>query len=216
MKHQKPNPKNKNYFYHSARCIIRPMLDVLSHLESHGNRHIPKQGDVVLPSNHVSFLDPIIIGASTVRELHFLGTDAYFHIPCLGWFLTNVNSFPIKRGTPDRRALKEALSRLKTGKALLVFPEGTRSPDGTLGKTKNGVSFMIHHSNVPTIPVFLNGAERFLPRGSKFIRPTQLSVTFGAPLDFTTLRGIHTKREMYRRMNEQIHQAILALASDSC
>lgn len=215
MKHQKPNSENKNYFYHSAGCIIRPMLDVLSHLESHGNRYIPKQGGVVLVSNHVSFLDPIIIGASTARELHFLGTDTYFHISCLGWFLTKVNGFPIKRGTPDRRALKEALSRLQTGKALLIFPEGTRSVDGRLGEMKKGVSFMIHHSGVPVIPVFIKGAERFMPRGAKFIRPAKLCVTFGPPIDFTALEGIEQKQELYQRMSERIREAILALAEDS-
>ena len=216
MKHQKPNSENKNYFYHSARCIIRPILDVLSHLESHRNRHIPKQGGIVLVSNHVSFLDPIIIGALTVRELHFLGTDAYFHIPCLGWFLTKGNSFPIKRGTPDRQALREALSRLQAGKALLIFPEGTRSVDGRLGEMKKGVSFMIHHSGVPVIPVFIKGAERFMPRGAKFIRPAKLSVTFGPPIDFTALEGIERKPELYQRMSEQIRAAILGLTEDLC
>ena len=200
--------------YRSIRLIVRPLLNILGHLESHGTENIPKQGGVVLVSNHLSYVDPFIISAATNRVLHFIGAEETFRVPILGRLVTQLNGFPVKRGTPDRSALKEALSRLKTGKALLIFPEGTRSPDGTLGEIKNGVSFIIHYSDVPTIPVFLNGAERFLPRGSKFIRPTQLSVTFGGPLDFTTLKGIHTKQEMYRRMNEQIRQAILALTSD--
>ena len=202
--------------YRFIRLIVRPLLDILGHLESRGTENIPKHGGVVLVSNHLSYVDPVIISAATDRVLHFIGAEETFRIPIFGRLVTQLNGFPVKRGTPDRGALKEALSRLKTGKALLVFPEGTRSPDGTLGEIKTGVSFIIHHSDVPTIPVFLNGAEHFMPRGAKFIRPTQLSVTFGAPLDFTTLKGIDTKQEMYRRMSEQIRQAILALASDSC
>lgn len=215
MKHQESNSENKNFLYHSARCIIRPILDVLSHLESHGNENIPRQGGCLLVSNHVSLLDTIIIGAATDRELHFMGANNFYQIPCFGWFLTKFNGFSIKRGTPDRQALKEALSRLRGGKALLIFPEGTRSTDGTLGEMKKGASFMIHYSHVPVIPVFLKGAEHFMPRGAKFIHPAKLSVIFGPPLDFTTLEGIEQKRELYQRMSEQIRQAILALASDS-
>ena len=216
MKHQKSNVENKNLLYHSARCIIRPILDVLSHLESHGNENIPRQGGVLLVSNHVSLLDTLIIGAATDRELHFLGADIYFHIPCLGGLFTRLNAIPIKRATPSWQSLKKVISCLEMGKALLIFPEGTRSTDGTLGEIKKGASFIIHHSGVPVIPVFLKGAERFMPRGAKFIRPAKLSVTFGPPIDFTGLKGIDRRQELYQRMSEQIRQAILALAEDLC
>lgn len=216
MKHQKPNSENKNYFYHSARCIIRPILDVLSHLESHGSENIPKQGGVVLVSNHVSLLDPVIIGAAMDRELHFLGVDTYFRMPYLGWLFTQLNGIPIKRAAPSWQSFKKTISCLEVGKAFLIFPEGTRSTDRTLGEIKNGASFIIHHSGVPVIPVFIKGAERFMPRGAKFIRPAKLSVTFGTPINFMGLKGIERKQELYQRMSEQIRQAILALAADSC
>ena len=216
MEHQKSNSENKNFFYHSARCVVRPILDVLSRLESHGSENIPRRGGVLLVSNHSSLLDPVIIGAAASRELHYLGEDTYFYIPCLGWLLRKFNGFPVKRGTPDRKALREALSRLQTGKALLIFPEGTRSLDGTLGEIKRGVSFIVNYSNVPVIPVFLKGSGRFMPRGANFIRPAKLSVTFGPPIDFTALKGISEKRELYQRISEEIRQAILALAADSC
>lgn len=207
--------RDKNFLYHFARCIVRPMFDVLSHLESHGSEHVPRQGGVLLVSNHVSLLDTLIIGAATDRELHFMGANTFYRIPGFGWLLTKFNGFSIKRGTPDRQALREALSRLQTGKALLVFPEGTRSVDGRLGEMKKGVSFMIHHSGVPVIPVFIKGAERFLPRGAKFIRPAKLSVTFGPPIDFTGIEGIAQKQELYQQMSEQIRQAISVLKEDS-
>ena len=216
MKYKESNSHTNNFLYRSARCVIRPILDVLSHLESHGKENIPEQGGVLLVSNHVSFLDPVIIGAAADRELHFLGADSYFRIPCLGWLFTQLNGIPIKRATPGWQSLKEVISRLRIGKAVVIFPEGTRSVDGTLGEMKKGISFIIHHSDVPTIPVFLKGAERFMPRGAKFIHPAKLSVTFGTPIDFTGLEGIDRKQELYQRMSEQIRQAILALAADSC
>ena len=211
MECQKSNSENRNFLYHSVRCLVRPVLDVFGHLESHGNENIPRHGGVLLVSNHVSLLDPVIIGAATARELHFLGADDYLHIPCVGRVLRQLNGIPIKRSAPSWGTLKRAVSCLKRGEALVIFPEGTRSADGVLGKMHNGASFVIHHTGVPTIPVFLKGAERFLPRGSKFIRPTQLSVIFGPPIDFTTLGKIDKKQELYQQMTEQVRTSILAL-----
>lgn len=216
MKHQKPNFQTNTFLYRYARCIIRPILDVLSHLESHGSENIPRQGGVLLVSNHASLLDPVIIGAAASRILHYLGEDTYFYIPCFGWLLTQLNGFPVKRGSPDRKALKEALSRLQAGKALLVFPEGTRSTTGALGEIKKGASFIIHHANVPVIPVFIQGSRRFMPRGAKFIRPAKVSVTFGPPIDFTALERIDQKQALYQRMTERIRQAILDLQASVC
>ena len=216
MEHQRPEPENNSFLYRGTWCIARSILDVLGHLEVYGNENIPLQGGVLLVSNHRSLIDPIIIGAAAPRELHFLGEDTYFHIPCIGWFCTRLNGIPIKRENPGWQSLKKVISRLKMGKALLIFPEGTRSPDGTLGVVKDGASFVIRHANVPTIPVFLKGSERFMPPGSKFIHPAKLSVTFGHPLDFTALEGIDQKHELHRRISGQIKQAILDLQRNSC
>ena len=211
MKHQKSHLQINSPLYRYARGLVRPFLDILGQLESHGVENIPKQGGVVLVSNHVSYVDPVIIATVTSRELHFIGAEKYFRVPVFGWLLTKLNGFPVKRGTPDLYALKKTLSCLKAGKALLIFPEGTRSDDGTLGEMHNGVSFILHHSNVPAIPVFIRGAECFMPRGAKFIRPAKLSVTFGTPIDFTTLERADRKQELYKRMNKQIREAILSL-----
>lgn len=212
---EKYNFQADNRLYYMVRQVARPLLKVIGQLESHGSENIPRKGAVVLVSNHVSYLDPAIIASSINRELHFIGADNYFRVPCLGWLFAQLNGFPVKRGTPDRRALKKTLSLLQQGKALLIFPEGTRSTDGTFGEIKSGVSFIIYHSNVPTIPVLLKGAERLMPYGSKFIRPAKLSVTFGPPIDFTPLKGIHQKRKLYQRMSEQIRRAIAILQENT-
>jgi 1-acyl-sn-glycerol-3-phosphate acyltransferase len=178
-------------------------------LESYGYENIPRQGGALLMCNHVSYLDPFIIGAATTRELHFMARHNVFGIPLLGRLIVAHNAYPVRRGAADRAALRHTISLLKSGKVVLLFPEGTRSADGTLGKAHDGVSFIAHNANVPTIPVFLKGA--ILPRNAKWIHPTQLSATFGPPIDFTEVQKIADKRELYRRMSAQIMQEIANL-----
>ena len=195
--------------YRWSHRIANFVFRLFGKLESYGYENIPRQGGALLMCNHVSFLDPFIIGAAATRELHFMARHDVFGIPLLGRLIVAHNAYPVRRGAADRAALRHTLSLLKSGKAVLLFPEGTRSADGTLGNAHGGVSFIAHNADVPTIPVFLKGA--ILPRNAKWIQPTQLSATFGLPIDFTEVRQITDKRELYRRMGEQIMQEIAYL-----
>ena len=176
-------------------------------LEAQGVNHIPREGGVLLVSNHVSFLDPVIVGSAANREVHYMARSNAFDIPGLGKLITVYNAYPVNRGAPDLGALRKTISLLKDGNAVLIFPEGTRSIDGTLGKARDGACFIAHRAGVPTIPVFHSGAERVLPRNSKRLRRAKLRVTFGEVLELTT-EGFETRREMYQHMGNQIMEAI--------
>jgi 1-acyl-sn-glycerol-3-phosphate acyltransferase len=182
----------------------------VGHLEARGVEHIPREGGVLLVSNHVSFLDPVIVGSAASREVHYMARSNAFDIPGLGKLIAVYNAYPVNRGAPDLGALRKTISLLKNGNAVLIFPEGTRSVDGTLGKARDGACFIAHRAGVPTIPVFHSGAERVLPRNSKRLRRSQLTVTFGEPLELTT-GEFETKREMYQHMGNQIMEAIADL-----
>ena len=155
-------------------------------LEAQGVNNIPKEGGVLFLSNHVSFLDPVIVGSAANREIHYMARSNAFDIPGLGKLIAVFNAYPVNRGAPDLGALRKTISLLKDGNAVLIFPEGTRSVDGTLGKARDGACFIAHRAGVPTIPVFHSGAERVLPRNSKRLRRAKLTVTFGEPLELTT------------------------------
>ena len=183
---------------------------VVGHLEAQGVNHIPREGGVLFLSNHVSFLDPVIVGSAANREVHYMARSNAFDIPGLGKLIAVYNAYPVNRGAPDLGALRRTISLLKEGNAVLIFPEGTRSVDGTLGKARDGACFIAHRAGVPTIPVFHSGAERVLPRNSKRLRRAKLTVTFGEPLELIT-EEFETRREMYQHMGNQIMEAIADL-----
>ena len=194
----------------SQRCLGAAFTG-LCELEAYGNEHVPREGGVLLLSNHVSYLDPFIVGTTARREFYFMARDSIFSVPVIGNLLALHNAYPVKRGTADRRALKYTISLLKDGHAVLIFPEGTRSKDGNLGKARDGVSFIIHNAGVPAIPVYLSGANYLMPRWSKWIRPAKLSTHFGPPIDFSEARKIQDKRLMYNCMSQVIMESIGAL-----
>jgi 1-acyl-sn-glycerol-3-phosphate acyltransferase len=214
MRYQKHNFWTDRPEYRWIQRATAFLFDLFGDLESHGTEHIPRKGGILLLSNHVSFLDPAIIATVATREVHFMARDNIF-IPGLRRFLRRFNVFPVRRGAADRAALQHAVGLLENGEVVLIFPEGTRSFDGNLGQARHGASFIAYAADVPTIPVFLKGPERMMPRHSKFIHPAKLSATFGPPIDFTDIRNISNKREMYRRTGEQIMRSIADLQDAS-
>ena len=131
-------------------------------------------------------------------------------IPGLGKLISMYNAYPVNRGAPDLGALRKTISLLKAGNVVLMFPEGTRSVDGTLGKARDGACFIADRAGVPTIPVFHSGAEQMLPRNSRRLRRAKLTVTFGEPLELLT-GEFETRREMYQQMGNQMMGAIADL-----
>lgn len=183
----------------------------MGHIETHGVENIPREGGVLLVSNHISLLDPVIVGSAANREIHFMARSNVFNVPLLGPLISVFNAYPVNRGRPDLGALRRTITLLKKGNAALIFPEGTRSFDGKLGKAHDGACFIAHRANVPTIPVYHKGAEKMMPRGSKRIRRAKLSVTFGKPIDFSHIVESEIKREMYQEMGVQMMGAISSL-----
>lgn len=195
--------------YRWSHRITNFIFNVFGKLEAHGNENIPRRGGALILCNHVSYLDPFIVGSAANRELHFMARHNSFDMPVIGRLIAAHNAYPVRRGTADRAALRHTISLLKSGNLVLIFPEGTRSVDGTLGKPHGGVSFIAHNAGVPAIPAYVRGT--ILPRNAKWIRPAQLTVTFGSPIDFSEVRKLEDKRELYRRMGEQIMQEIANL-----
>jgi 1-acyl-sn-glycerol-3-phosphate acyltransferase len=136
-----------------------------------------------LVSNHQSFFDPLLVGYGLNREVDYMARDTLFKNFLFGKLIRSVNAFPVKRGEADLTAIKETLRRLKDRRAVLLFPEGTRSPDGRIREFKPGLALLARKANCPVIPVVIDGAYEAWPRTSPAPIPLKsIQVTYGHPI----------------------------------
>jgi 1-acyl-sn-glycerol-3-phosphate acyltransferase len=147
-----------------------------------GWENVPKRGAYILASNHISNLDPPILGISTPRRLHFMAKIELFEPAIRGWWLKKLWAFPIKRGEGDTGALRNTLGLLKEGYPVLLFPEGTRRIDKPL-PPQAGAGFIALKSKVPIVPVYIKNSNLAMPPGAKFFKRTRVYVTYGKPFD---------------------------------
>jgi 1-acyl-sn-glycerol-3-phosphate acyltransferase len=171
--------------YAVLKPIAVALMRLLFRLEVVNAGLVPATGPVLLVSNHVSMLDPPLVGGAAPRPLVFMAKEELFRIPLFGRLIRALNARPVRRDGSDMRALKAALAVLAEGHAVLVFPEGTRGEEGgTLREGKPGVGMLAVLSGAPVVPVFVSGSGAALPRGRALPRPTKVRVSFGPPLTF--------------------------------
>ena len=137
--------------YYLACISIKIILKIFWRYKRIGVEHVPKSGGVIIASNHVAYVDPPFLGAVAPRELFYLAKAELFSNALFGWLLDKCNTIPIARGAFDRRAIRRAVKLLKDGKALLLFPEGTRSRSGRFLEPKLGVGKIALEAGVPVV-----------------------------------------------------------------
>lgn len=177
---------NNMFFYKFARIIVKIILTPLFRIETIGLENIPKEGGIVLCSNHINNLDPPVVGITMKRPVIFMAKEELFNIPVLNKIIRLCHAFPVKRGKADREALRKGLETLREGKVLGVFPEGTRRKTGELGKGMSGVGFFALKSDAYVIPCAIIGTY-------KPFRKTK--IVYGKPIPFDELRNKKTSAE---------------------
>jgi 1-acyl-sn-glycerol-3-phosphate acyltransferase len=141
-----------------------------------GLENVPIEGPAVICSNHISLLDPPLVGSSSKRPIYFMAKEELFHIPVLSYFLPKILAFPVKRGQSDMKAVKTAIKILRNNELFGIFPEGTRKKAGVSEEAEEGAVFIALKAKAPIIPVALIGPYRLF-------RPVR--VVFGEPIDTT-------------------------------
>lgn len=165
--------------YRVLRAIFRLIFSVLFRWRVIGRENIPLTGGVIIAPNHTSNIDPPLVGSAMRRRVTVMAKKELFVSALFAFIIKRLGAFPINRGSGDRAAIKLALSLLQEGHALLLFPEGTRSKTGKLGKPQPGVAMMAMKSQVPVVPVAVSGTYKFFRNGIWFPRFT---VRFGKPV----------------------------------
>lgn len=177
-------------FYAFCRWLTFGFFSLPMRTRYFGVTNVPRTGGVLLVSNHQSFFDPPLVGMCLPRECHYMARETLFKPDWFGRFIRKFNAFPVKRGSADVGAIKETLRLLKKQQAVLVFPEGTRTIDGTVGELHAGVVLLARRANVPIVPTLVLGAFEAWPRQAKVPRPHPLIVSFSRPIPATTLKAM--------------------------
>ncbi|MFJ8065155.1 lysophospholipid acyltransferase family protein [Psychrobacillus sp. NPDC096426] len=167
------------YLYSFAKTVVYGILKPIYRFEVIGADKFPKEGGILLCSNHIDNLDPPVVGINAPRPVNFMAKEELFNLPILKSILPGVRAFPVKRGMSDRDALRRAIKLLKDGEVVGLFPEGTRSRDGQLGKGFSGAGFFALRGDADVVPCAIIGPYKRFKR---------LKVVYGDVIDMQPYR----------------------------
>ena len=194
--------RSDRILYRLVKTLLYYFLKAFFRYEIIGAENIPVSGGVIIASNHISLWDPPVVGAGAARPIHFMAKEELFAIPGLKWIIPKINAFPVRRGAADRTAIRHAISLLQKGEVLGVFPEGTRSKTGMLGKPEPGIAMIALKAGVPIIPAAIIGTNKVGKDGCilpKFI------IKYGKPI---IVNREKTDKEAMENLSATIMQEI--------
>ena len=169
-------------FYTACRSLASAVAISLTGVRHFNVPDLRRLGGVLIAANHQSYLDPVLVGMAFVERVDYLAREGLFRIPGFGQLIRAVGSHPVKRGVADSAALRTVLRVLRSGRPLLMFPEGTRTRDGSLGRFSPGVGAIAARAGVPVLPACIEGAFRCWPRMRALPMPARVAVAFGEPI----------------------------------
>lgn len=210
------------FYWVMKHIVVGPLLLGLFRPWLRGLENIPKEGAVILASNHLSFVDSIFLPLVVDRRVVFLAKSEYFTGKGLKGWLTRVffeasGQLPIDRsgGKASEASLNTGLQVLAEGKVLGIYPEGTRSPNANLYRGRTGIARMVLEAGVPVIPVAMVCTADVMPIGSKLPKIRRIGIVIGEPLDFSRFDGLESDRFILRSVTDEIVDEIRRLSGQN-
>lgn len=154
-----------------ARVVAWILFTLLGPTRIFGRKRVPRRGGLLILANHRADVDPVLVQMACPRPVYFMAKSELFGMRLLGWAIRFFRAFPVRRGEPDREAIKKAVAYLKAGETVCVFPEGELSESGQMLPLKPGVALIVRMAQVPVICLGLEGTRRILPYGKLIPRP---------------------------------------------
>jgi 1-acyl-sn-glycerol-3-phosphate acyltransferase len=174
------------------RALMRTLVTVYlgGLFKAVGVENIPRTGSLLICANHSATLDPPLVPAFVPRgDTWSMAKSEFFRNPFIAFIYRSYHSFPVVRHTADRAALRRAFDLLKAGHSVIIYPEGTRVESGLLAEPEPGAGFIAQKAGCPVLPVGLTGTRECLPKGARWPRRTQVTITFGKPFVILTKRA---------------------------
>jgi 1-acyl-sn-glycerol-3-phosphate acyltransferase len=196
----------RTWFFGPGSLIVRLGMRLLGPMRVVGLEHVPRGGPFIAVSNHVSNLDPLVLGATvgdlTHQVVYFMAKDEMRRWPLIGWLGTQSGVFYVRRGTGDRAAQRMALDLLLSGKPIAVFPEGHRSRNGALRPGREGAALLALRTGAPILPVGIAGTHLIFRSSLRLPRRSRVTVRIG------------TAFELPRQAQGRLDRAELTAATD--
>lgn len=177
-----------------------------------GTEKIPRKDGLIIASNHVAGADPFLLGSAVPRELWFMAKKELFKPRFLGWFIARVNAFPVDRFAFDLEVIRKSLAVLEEGRALIMFPEGTRSRDGDVGEGKIGVGMLARKAGVPIVPAYLENSRK---AWWNFLAGKRLKVIFGNIMTADWIISKENSKSGYKEITDELTRRIRLLKTEA-
>ena len=194
--------------YNFIKTLLYYFFKVFFRFKIIGIENIPTTGGVIIAANHISLWDPPVVGAGLRRPINFMAKEELFAIGPLRWIITIMKAFPVKRGAADRGAIRNAINLLKSGEILGLFPEGTRSKNGELGKPEAGIGMIVLKAGVPIVPAAIIGTNQVGKGGWGL---PQFVIKYGKPI---MINNEKADRENMENVGNLIMQEISCLLKE--
>lgn len=181
-----PAPR-RSLLWRSLQVVCRIVAAVAFDLKVYGRRHVPRDGGVLLLTNHQSYLDPVLLAVHLDRPVSYLAKSELFAVPGLAWLIRSLHAFPVRQGGREVGPMKESIRLLQSGRVLNIFPEGERSFDGRLLPFQPGAALVIRRARVPVVPIVIDRSYRAWPRGQLIFGRSPVRVLVGPPMQLHEL-----------------------------